>query len=148
MTHSDCIKFGLILENILRELISTILIDIKESNKKNKRERDHLFIDNVKGVVHYAELKSNLCLDTEKIVSTNEKISDISKELTKLYPEYKLTTSLVCLRYVETIPENLKKKYPCGITSVNEYLSNTGCSIKFTEEEYIHFLNYIAKKMK
>ena len=40
--------------------------NIKEKNTKGKKETDHLFMDVNNKIIYYAEIKSNLNLDTEK----------------------------------------------------------------------------------
>ena len=42
------------------------LKNIKSNTKKGDKETDHLFIDDLNKNIYYAELKSNLNLDTEK----------------------------------------------------------------------------------
>ena len=84
LSQSDCIKIGIGLENVLRDLILCLtqeLINIKPKNKKGSKEKDHLFVNNNKKNIYYAELKSNLNLDTEKTKSTYIKCLEIKKEL-------------------------------------------------------------------
>ena len=53
------------------------LKNIKEKSEKDKKETDHLYKDEDKKIIHYAELKSNLDLDTEKSKVTVNKCLSI-----------------------------------------------------------------------
>lgn len=131
----------------------TELESIKQKNEKGKKERDHLLKNKKNKVIHYAELKSNLNLDTEKSKSTSQKCLDIEQELKEMYPEHTIKMYLVGTRYFDKsiIPQAILKKYSnisenlCG---VNDYLRNLGISDLFIDEEdYKIFLNELARQM-
>lgn len=149
MSQSQCIKLGLILENIFRDIILEYsnYTNIKEKNSKNVREKDHLFLDLKNKTVYYAEIKTNMYLDTEKSKATEEKCSLIRKELVEKYPEFKIKSKLVCLRYTDIIPKTILNKYKEKVYNVNEYFKSLGIKISFQEEKYKIFINYIANKM-
>lgn len=144
MTQSECIRLGIFLEKVLKDIILkfTKLRDINtDKNKKNTMEKDHLFIDDTNKKIYYAELKSNMYLDTEKRIATELKIHKIVNELQEKYQEYQIVESFVCLRYL-VIPMSITKMYTITVISVNEYLNIIGCDVKFDEVEYYKFLNF------
>ena len=155
MSQSDCIKIGHGVEKVILELIAALtkLESIKQKNEKGKKERDHLFENKEDKIIHYAELKSNLNLDTEKSKSTSQKCLDIEQELKEMYPEHTIKMYLVGIRYFDKtiIPQGILKKYSnisenlCG---VNDYLRNLGITETFVDEEdYKIFLNELARQM-
>lgn len=156
LSQSDCIKIGTGIEKVLSDIIldkNKLLRDIKEQNIKGKKEKDHLFCCEESKTIYYAELKSNLNLDTEKCASTHQKCNDILKELQLLYPEYTVNMYLVGLRYCmkNMIPKQICKKYDCikdNVVGVEEYLQILGVSVSFhLEEKYKQFLNNLAIEM-
>ena len=114
LSQSDNIKVGNGLEKLLIDIVkkNIELKDIKKKNIKGIKERDNIFMDEKKKKIIYAELKSNLNLDTEKSKDTVKKCEEIEKEIKKEYPEYEISMNLVGLRYYkkEIIPEIIKKK--------------------------------------
>ena len=68
MSQTSCIKTGFGVEKVFNDYILSItnLTSIKPKNSKGKKEKDHLYIDEVKKIIYYAEIKANLNLDTEK----------------------------------------------------------------------------------
>lgn len=155
LSQSDCIKIGVGIENILKDFIleNTNLKNIKTKNKKGIKEKDHLFMDINKKIIYYAELKSNLNLDTEKSKQTYTKCLDIEKELQEEYKDYEIKMFLVGVRYYtkKIIPKTILKKYKeinnnlCGI---NEYFKFLSIKFKiFNEKDYKKILNYLVKKM-
>lgn len=75
LCQSEKIQFGNRMENMFSLFITmnTQYKNIKEKNSKGKKETDHLFMDVNNKIIYYAELKSNLNLDTEKSVETVQK---------------------------------------------------------------------------
>jgi hypothetical protein len=157
LSQSDCIKLGHGFEKCLHDVIkkhnNKELEDIKPKNSKNKKEKDHLFKDEVNKVIYYAELKSNLNLDTEKSVATYKKCQDIEKELTEQYPEYTIIMKLLSNRHytTENIPDYIRGKYEPisdNLIGVNEYLTLLGVEYQFdSEEQYKEKINLIADEM-
>lgn len=84
--------------------------NIKEKNTKGKKETDHLFMDVNNKIIYYAEIKSNLNLDTEKSNETVQKCLNIEKMLINKYFKYKIKMFLVGLRHLtsSTIKRKLK----------------------------------------
>lgn len=156
LSQSDCIKLGTGIEKVLVDCIlgqNVMLANIKEKNKKGVKERDHLFQDDVNKTIYYAELKSNLNLDTEKCKSTSAKCIQIVDELKKEFIDYRIDLSLVGLRYFHTkdIPKVISNKYVSiqeNVVGINEYLTKLKAFPSFeTEEKYKDFLNYVADSM-
>lgn len=153
LSQSECIKLGIAIENILKDIIlkeNSFLINIKPKNKKGEKEKDHLFIDNKNKIIYYAELKANLNLDTEKSKSTINKCIEIEQNLQKNYEDYEIKMFLVGLRYYDKsiIPQNIKKKYKLienNIIGINNYFIFLNVKYIFKDEtHYTIFLNYIA----
>lgn len=152
MSQSECIKLGLCVELFLHDLIvaNTSLIDIKPKNAKNVKERDHLFIDDVRKIVYYAEIKGNLNLDTEKSKSTINKCLEIAKQEAK--EGYTFEWVLVGARYIsqDCIPSNIANKYDKirpHVVGVNDYLTLLNIDQRFDLETYTSTLNDIAVAM-
>ncbi len=156
LSQSDCIKFGTGFEKILMDVIlleNKNLENIKPKNTKGKRDVDHLFLDKINKVIYYAEIKSNLNLDTEKSKATINKCKEIQQELMKEFPEHKINMYLVGIRYYtrDIINKSILNKYTSildNLKGVNEYLEELGATIKFLDEnDYTEVLNYQANKM-
>ena len=102
--------------------------------------------------IYYAELKSNLNLDTEICKSTSDKCVQILAELISEYPEYTVKMFLLGVRYYEAsiIPKNILKKYSSitnNVVGINEYLTELNANVLFTEEKYKELINHLAKCM-
>jgi len=154
ISQSTCIKLGIALESVLSDIIKTnlTLINIKSKNTKGKKERDHLFKNEETKTIYYAEIKSNLNLDTEKCKSTSDKCVQIRQELQLEYPDYTINMYLVGGRYYEKkiIPIGIMDKYMSiseNVVGINEYLIATNTGLQFTREEYTEFINYTVSKM-
>jgi hypothetical protein len=156
MSQSDCIKMGVGVENILREYIlkkCPNLKNIKKKNKKGKKERDHLFKDKKNKIIYYAELKSNINLDTEKSKSTYNKCLQILEELKEKHKDYTIKMFLLSVRHFSrvNIPNVILSKYKIiedNLVGMNEYFDALSITDKFKDEnEYKKILNYLAKKM-
>lgn len=155
LSQSDCIKFGVAIEKVLSEIILEFNKDIKNiktKNKKNKSERDHLFINEKTNTVYYSELKCNLNLDTEKSKSTYLKCLKITNELKDQYPDHSVKWCLLGLRYHEKnlIENKILNKYACikeNVFGINEYFSLLNINIKYNQETYKEFINTIVKEM-
>lgn len=156
LSQSDCIKLGTGMEKILKDIIlkkNSQLENIKPKNKKGIKEKDHLFKDENLKIIYYAEIKSNLNLDTEKCKSTSEKCSLILEELQSEYPDYTIKMYLIGIRYYEKkiIPKIINNKYLSiidNVLGVNNYLTEMNANVNFaTEELYKEFLNYLADSM-
>lgn len=156
MSQSDCIKMGVGVENILREYIlkkCPNLKNIRKKNKKGKKERDHLFKDKKNKIIYYAELKSNINLDTEKSKSTYNKCLQILEELKEKHKNYTIKMFLLSVRHFSrvNIPNVILSKYKIiedNLVGMNEYFDALSITDKFKDEnEYKKILNYLAKKM-
>lgn len=154
LSQSDCIRLGNGAEKVISDLVLkfTNLINIKPKNSKGKKERDHLFVDEVNKVIYYAELKSNINLDTEKSKSTYNKCLVIAQELQEQYPDYQIKWCLLALRYLtfDDIQPIIKKKYEPiqnNVFGVNQYLDMLNIEFKFTAQQYAEFINTLADNM-
>ena len=147
LKQNECIKLGLFIEKFLFNLILqyTNLKSIKEKNKKDKIKKDHLFLDDNKKIIYYAEIKSNINLDTEKSKQTINKILNVNKELINQYKNYKIIYYLVNVRflYKNEIPKNILNKYKQidnNLCCLNEYLTNLNINYKFNYDIYKQLL--------
>ena len=154
LSQSDCIKLGTGIEKLLKEIVlkTTDLVDIRPKNKKGEKEKDHLFEDKRRKIIYYAELKSNLNLDTEKSANTAQKVKTIETELIKKYPNHQISVSLLGLRYftLDICSPLIKKKYTLvqnNLVGVNEYFQKLGVNFQFTQDQYGIFINNTAKFM-
>lgn len=143
LTQSQCIKLGTHIEKILRDFIAlhSHVENIRPQNKKGQSERDHLFYVNGKKI--YAELKSNLNLDTEKRKKTREKIQKISAE-------EQCDGYLLALRYINEIPPRILKQYEdVHVLSVTKYFQLFGipCPFRGSELCYKMWLNQVAREL-
>ena len=156
LSQSDCIKLGYGIESVMKDYIlskNERLINIKSTNKKGQKEKDHLFKDEITKTIYYAELKSNLNLDTEKCKSTTEKCLFLERELSIENPNYNVKMFLVNNRYFQkdVIPNAIMKKYnriENNVVGICDYFEALGVQFPFSqEEEYKSWLNYLADTM-
>lgn len=155
ISQSDCIKLGNGVERVIQDIIleCSLFENIKTSfTKKGDKEKDHLFKDTSNKIIYYAELKSNINLDTEKSKSTYLKCQFIFEELKETYPEYEIRWCLLAYRYINKveIPKIVANKYSkisSNLFGINEYLEMLGIEMRFDENSYIKFLNDISDAM-
>lgn len=145
LNQSQCIKLGKIIEDNMRAYIlnSTQYLDIRPTNRDGQSERDHLFTCGEHKI--YAELKSNINLDTEKKKATAKKIKTVSaEEGTVGY--------LVALRYWRTdqIPDKFMKNknyQDLQLVGVKEYLEAFGLKPFSSTLEYTIWINQLARAL-
>ena len=155
ISQSDCIKLGIGMEKCLRDIVllyNNTLLDIKEKNKKGVKEKDHLFKDEVNKIIYYAELKSNISLDTEKSKSTVEKCLSINEELKTKHQGYEIKYCLLALRYTDKskINDFIMKKYKKikdNVFGINEYFEMLKLDLILTEDEYKDILNHLCDEI-
>jgi hypothetical protein len=147
ITQSQSIRLGTAIENILRDMISSksSWVDIKPANQTGEKERDHLF--RLDDVTIYAELKSNLNLDSEKKKATREKAKHIAAE------EH-TEGIIVALRHYshETLSRSscttFYEKSQLKVLPVWNYLGLFGIECPFGSfDGYKEWLNYVALKL-
>lgn len=163
LSQSDAIKIGFAIEKIFREIILTNpdLEDIRKKNIKGVKEKDHLFRNKNTGAVFYAEVKSNLSLDTEKLPATIDKIKGITAGLQTEYAkhdeEIEIKTFLFAPRYFrsEEIPQTQLTRFAplieetnIQLVGVNDYLAALGIEYQIeSEAAYKEKLGFLAKRM-
>jgi len=154
ITQSQKIRLSIEMERILIKIIEekSSLTNIKPKNKKDVSEKDHLFMNDT--TIFYAEVKSNIYLDTEKKKATVAKIKKICEELKKEYPDKEIKSYLLASRYLtkEEVPQTLLKTRSYDnirerIIGVNDYFAELGIEKTFTLDEYKSLLFKIIKKM-
>jgi len=148
LNQSQCIRLGIELENLWRDFILSSnphWIKLEEKLVEHK-QCDHLFVNQNKKLIIYAEIKSNLNLDTEKSLSTILKCQLIERKLVQKYPEYNVQMFLVGMRYFKThmIPPKILYKYKIfteNVCGVNEYFQMFGIDNFRDEMEYKQIVN-------
>jgi len=153
INQSQSIRLGLAIERFFADYITENggVRDIRPSNRKDEKERDHLFMNEQTKTIFYSEWKANLNLDTEKSVSTVEKVIRIETELRNLYPGYDIKWALVGARYNNAveIPPVVRSKYSRlgpNVLGVNGWLSLFGLPT-LTNSAYKQLLNDIVQQM-
>ena len=156
LSQSDCIKLGTGVEKMLKDIIlykNPSFEDIRPPTQKGKKEKDHLFKDEETKTIYYAELKSNLHLDTEKCKSTCDKCVKLLEDIKQEYPDYTIYMYLVGVRYYEkkSITSKINNKYNTikdNLLGVKEYLQIMNINTDdYTEIKYKEIINYLANKM-
>lgn len=154
LSQSQCIQFGIAIEQYLRYLIlKTIphLEDIRPKNKKGEHEKDHLFVNEANKTIYYAEIKANLYLDTEKTKKTKAKCLKIQKQLLENYPDHTVKMFLVGARYLYSsdMDKPIMKKWASisnNVVGVNDYIIALGFPLEpLTTQDYRVFLNKMAE---
>jgi len=157
LSQSDSIKLGIAMEKLLVDIIinkNSNLENIKlHNNIKGISEKDHLFKNELKKEIYYAEIKSNLNLDTEKSKATSVKCLKILDELKAEYKDYNVKMYLVGIRYISKtqISKVINNKYTIiknNLVGINEYFNELNIDYNFSNEDnYKIFLNYVVNKM-
>tara|TARA_Y100000389_G_C17438012_1_gene506743 strand:+ start:490 stop:1155 length:666 start_codon:yes stop_codon:yes gene_type:complete len=152
VTQSQSIRIGTSIEDLLRIYISSTSSwnDVKPPNAKGKKERDHLFsrtLENGKTEKIYAELKSNLQLDSEKRSKTAEKVKSIVHE-------ENCDGYITALRHFS--PDTLSKsrhvnfytERDVDVLSVEEYFNVLNIACPFENEEgYKEWIRFIVDRL-
>lgn len=95
--------------------------------KKGERQKDFLVQLENPTVILYAEFKSNINLDTEKRKATREKVLAVADELETAYPNTRILSYLVSLRYLQLadIPASLVSSYhDVDLIGINDLFTN------------------------
>lgn len=155
LSQHQCIRLGTAVEKVLLNLIEkmTHFKSIKPKNVKNQHEFDHLFVDEKNKKIVYAELKSNLNLDTEKVKATMSKCKSNATLLKEKYESYEIEWCLLGLRYTRKseIPKIIENKFSdisLHLFGVLDYLELFELEHVFScenEMNYKEFLNDIVK---
>lgn len=149
ITQSEAIRLGSAMESSMNQITEKMSKhkNIKEKNKKGKKETDILFKDSNVNITWYFELKSNINLDTEKAPATAEKIKKIKKD-------NNYNGGLLCLRWLSRndIPKILRNKFinldDEEIYGINDYFEVLGIDYKFSNyDEYKQFVNGVMDKI-
>lgn len=119
---------------------------------------DHLFEDPENKIIYYAEIKSNLNLDTEKCKATVKKCRDIEAILREKHPQHTIEMCLVGCRYLNIASElggtdpRVYAKYEeihNNLYGVNDYFAKLGvnnmCFLNM--EQYRAVLNIVVHEM-
>ena len=85
--------FKFVVEDCGLELLPDGIIENVIGNKS--KDIDFLFKNEKEKIIFYRELKSNLHLDTEKVVATCTKIKKVKEYLSKRHPGYEIDAALL-----------------------------------------------------
>ena len=116
------------------------------------KDLDLIFRDDVNNVIYYLELKLNINLDTEKIVSTYEKVKHITQYLEQKYPNYKIDSAVLTWGTFNledlTAQSKLKKakEYNVNVVDPNTFFQIVGMPMsKNAYETYFRNLGKLFK---
>jgi hypothetical protein len=150
------IKLGRFGEFLAKELIknndSFDLLDCGVQIINNKlKDVDLIFIDKIKKIIYYRELKGNIELDTEKIPATIAKCNDITTFLVNKYQDYNINCAIlnwsIYDRQVLTAGlSNIKTFEKAGlrIEHMGEFFTIVGANWH-KEDYYLYFRTICAK---
>lgn len=152
LNQSQSIKLGIAMEKVIFDIINSNkeFKNLKEKNKKGEKEKDLLFQKD--NTIYYAELKSNLNLDTEKSSKTVDKILEIKKELDEKYPDCTINVSLVGLAFFEKseIKRTIANKYGMikdNVVGIHDFFNKLGMKIFDNKKHHIEFVNRVASAL-
>lgn len=104
LDQSQCIRFGKIFENFLKQLIKSKeytlinedLVDVYSTGSKTSKGKKDLDICFIKDdIIYYFESKLNLNLDSEKSKATDKKITEITDYLKEQNSEKSIFSALI-----------------------------------------------------
>ena len=114
-----------------------------------QKDLDLIFRDNQNKVIYYRELKCNIDLDTEKIVSTYEKVLYIQDHLRVKFPEYRIDVAILAWATYDkekiTAQSKIKK---CHDNKVQVEVPRSFfdlININISEKEYLDYFKHIGK---
>lgn len=151
------IKLGRFGEFIAKELIhsnnSFELLDCGVQMINNKRKDvDLIFIDKVRKIIYFRELKGNIELDTEKIPATIAKCNDITSFLINKYEDYTINCAIlnwsIYDRQVLTAGlSNIKTFEKAGlrIEHMGDFFAIVGAA--WEKEDYYSYFRMIGAKI-
>lgn len=151
------IKLGRFGEFIAKELInnnnSFELLNCGVQMINNKRKDvDLIFIDKVRKIIYFRELKGNIELDTEKIPATIAKCNDITSFLTNKYKDYTINCAIlnwsIYDRQVLTAGlSNIKTFEKAGlrIEHMGDFFAIVGAT--WEKEDYYSYFRMIGAKI-
>ena len=99
--------------------------------------------------MYYAEIKTNINLDTEKAKATVTKSSQIQEELRVEYPGHTIKRTIVTPTFLHTddVPPVVRAKYASigdDLLGLNQYLEHLGINLKFTPERQRAWITQMA----
>jgi hypothetical protein len=99
--QSICIKLGTIFERSINYYINNNEINVVNMitmhPKINNKQIDCIFKKD--NTIYYFEIKNNINLDTEKSKAVYDKVLEIEKYLKNLYPESKIISGILTMRF-------------------------------------------------
>ena len=158
-TQSLNIKFGRAFEAFFEKAVrlgdnNFVVMPAGVWSEINK-DLDLIFRDDVRKIIYYRELKLNINLDTEKIVSTYEKVKYITRYLEQKYPNYKIDSAVLTWGTFDledlTAQSKLKKakEYNVNVVDPNTFFQIVGMPMsKNAYETYFRNLGKLFKGEK
>jgi hypothetical protein len=119
--------------------------------KEISKDLDLIFRDDDNNIIYYRELKLNLNLDTEKIVSTYEKIAYIRSFLHRKYPGYEIDAAALTWGVYDkdemTAQSKIKKaaKYDIAVEDPSAFFKLVGTDV--SKPEYSDFFRHLGERL-
>jgi len=116
-----------------------------------QKDLDLIFRDNQNKVIYYRELKCNIDLDTEKIVSTYEKVLYIQDHLRVKFPEYRIDVAILAWATYDkeeiTAQSKIKKCSRHGVPVEDPSSFFDLININISKKEYYDYFRHIGKRI-
>jgi len=149
------IKFGRAMEKWFEEAVrvghNNFTVMKSGVWKEISKDLDLIFRDDDNNVIYYRELKLNLNLDTEKIVSTYEKIAYIRSFLRKKYPGYDIDAAALTWGIYDkddmTAQSKIKKasEYNVAVEDPSAFFKLVGTEI--SKLEYFSYFRQLGARL-
>lgn len=153
-THSFSVKFGLLGEILLKELVKIKNLELLECGiqviNNVKKDIDLSFKDTKNNIIYYYEIKSNIDLDSEKIIATIEKCKYIEKYLKNKYENYNVISGILLWTIYDVKDLNNSKikifeKNEISVYYMSDFLKTI--DICWDKENYYQYFRQIGEKI-
>jgi len=149
------IKFGRAMEKWFEEAVrvghNNFTVMKSGVWKEISKDLDLIFRDDDNNIIYYRELKLNLNLDTEKIVSTYEKIAHIRSFLNNKYPGYEIDAAALTWGVYDkddmTAQSKIKKasEYNVAVEDPSAFFKLVGTEI--SKPEYFSYFRQLGARL-
>jgi len=146
LTQSQSIKFGIIFEKVIKEILlynNIEILNITHTSEviKGSKQIDICFKHN--DIIYYFEIKMNLNVDSEKLKITDDKVNYIKSYISNLYPTNEIICGILTVWYEKE--KGMKIKPKTQIFYMKEIFDIIGLSN--TEEQYYNSLLEFGKSL-
>lgn len=143
------------IEEFLIDFIKkfTTLSNTPTYNDKGVKVCNHVFLDDEKNLIHYAELKANINIDKKKAEKLIEKINTTYDDLMVVNEKMNVNYYLVNTRYLSKndIPNDVRMKYIDiydDVIGLNDYLDNLGIDVEIDYDTYKDIIVMFVNKLR